>query len=377
MRFITFDGKFILAVVIIITVGISIIESSRQVLSEIREFDAVMSSRISLQRLEKPDPIIAKGLYLTAASAARKAKREEIIDLINRTELNAVVIDIKDFSGSVLYDSKIALVDSLKTDRDVLKNIHSVLADFKRNGIYVIARQTVFQDPALVQAKPEWAIKTADGALWRDYKGLSWVDPTNREVWNYNMVIAREAAQLGFDEINFDYVRFPSDGDISTARYGNLVGSKAETMAAFYAYVHTQLRNRPVYTSLDLFGLVLELHNFDLNIGQTLKSAVNTVDYIYPMTYPSHYPKGHLSFINPADRPYEVIKNGLARAQPILAGSSTKLRPWLQAFNLGAIYDAKKIRDEIQAAEEASSTAGWMIWNASNEYTDQGLLPQA
>ena len=369
-----FDAKFIIAILLILGSGASIIDSSIKVIREIREYDAVMAHRITLPRLEKPASIIAKGLYLTAASAAHSLTRRHIIDLINRTELNAVVIDIKDYTGRVLYDSKIALVDELGLDRGVLK-VKSVIDDFKKNGIYVIARQTVFQDPLLARAKPEWAVRTPTGALWKDYKQISWVDPTRKEVWEYNLAIAREAARLGFDEINFDYVRFPSDGDISTASYSSIKESKAETIASFFRFLKKEMKREPVFTSLDLFGLVLESGDFDLNIGQTLAGAADTVNYIYPMTYPSHYPRGHLNMTNPADHPYEVIKHGLASADPIIAGSSTKLRPWLQAFDLGAVYDGEKIRLEIMATEEASSTVGWMLWNASNEYSDKGLRP--
>ncbi len=369
-----FDAKFIIAILLILASGVSIIDSSIKVLREIREYDAVMAHRITLPRLEKPDAIIAKGLYLTAQSAANSLKRRQIIDLINRTELNTVVIDIKDYTGRVLYDSKIALVDELGLDRGVLK-VKSVIDDFKKNGIYVIARQTVFQDPLLARAKPEWAVRTPTGALWKDYKQISWVDPSRKEVWEYNLAIAREAARLGFDEINFDYVRFPSDGDISTASYSSLKESKAQTIASFFRFLKKEMKREPVFTSLDLFGLVLESGDFDLNVGQTLAGAVDTVNYIYPMTYPSHYPRGHLNMINPADHPYEVITYGLASAEPIIARSSTKLRPWLQAFDLGAVYDGEKIRLEIAATEEASSTVGWMLWNASNEYSDKGLRP--
>lgn len=367
---------FILVLAVIVGVGSYVLNYAQQVLAEMNEYDLAFSQRLILDSPKKPEAIIAKGLYLTASSAASPKKRAEIIDLIKRTELNAVVIDIKDYSGYVLYDSALPQVNELDTDHDTLKNVRTVIKDFKDNGAYVIARQTVFQDPVLAKTKPDWAIKTAAGSIWHDYKGLSWVDPTKEEVWKYNMDIAKEAIRYGFDEINFDYVRFPSDGNIKAAVYADLQESKEMTMRSFYQYVRKQLRNQPAYTSYDLFGLTLEAKNFDLNIGQRLDTAKDTVDYIYPMTYPSHYAPGHLSFPNPADFPYEVVRNGLVKAEPTMALSRTKLRPWIQAFDMGAVYDGTKIRAQIRAVEESPLTEGWMLWNASNRYTSAGLLPK-
>lgn len=370
------NTKFIIAVCLIFFTGLSVINYSYKVIADILLMERTMIEQRNLPSLEKPSEIFAKGLYLTAYSANSKDKRREIIELLKQTELNAVVIDIKDYSGYILYDSRIKEVHDLKADKPILFDLQRIISDFKEAGIYVIARQTVFQDPVLAHARPEWAITSSHGGLWRDYKGLAWVDPTRREVWEYNLAIAKEASSLGFDEINFDYVRFPSDGNISTATYANLAATKEATMHSFFQYLSRELRNRPVYTSVDLFGLTLESHDFDLNIGQTLAAAVNTVDYIYPMTYPSHYPSGYMGFDNPAEHPYAVVNNGLTKAESVMEGSHTKLRPWLQAFDLGAVYDGAKIRDEIQAAEENANVKGWMIWNASNRYTSLGLLTE-
>jgi hypothetical protein len=369
---------FLILAVVAITVGGSLIYYSDTVIGEITEYDSALSRHANLPHLEKHEPIIAKGLYLTAYSAASAKKRAEIIELIKKTELNTVVIDIKDYTGYVLYDSSLPLVRTLKTGKPIIKNIRSVIDEFKKAGIYVIARQTVFQDPVLAKAKPEWAITTSGGGRWKDYKGLSWVDPTLVDVWKYNMSIAKEAIRLGFDEINFDYVRFPSDGNIKTAIYANLQSDKATTMKNFYHYVGNQLKDSPAYTSFDLFGLVLESHDFDMNIGQKLSSTLDTVDYICPMSYPSHYTSGYLQFTNPADHPYEVVHNGLTKSEIIMqTAQRSKLRPWVQAFNLGATYDAAKIRAQIKAIEESPYSAGWLLWNAANRYTTAGLTLDA
>lgn len=324
----------------------------------------------------KPPQQVVKGLYLTAYSAGNPKKVDEIINLIDRTELNAVVIDIKDYTGYVLYDSQVPLVKELRTKNVLIHDLPALIQKLHEHNIYVIARQTVFQDPVLAEKKPEWAIKNKQGGIWRDRKGLSWVDPTHEEVWAYNVAIAKEAISLGFDEINFDYVRFPSDGDLSQVAYSNGTSKRYEIMGNFYSYLSDKLANEPAWISLDMFGFVMErTGEDDMGIGQRLADAVNEVDYVSPMMYPSHYPSGHLGLQNPAAEPGVVIAYGLQKGMPRFAGARAGLRPWIQAFNLGAIYDGAKIREEINTVEKYTS-AGWLLWNASNRYSDAGLKTQ-
>ena len=326
------------------------------------------------QAREKSPLIKVKGLYLTAYSAGSPKKIDEIIRLIDKTELNAVVIDIKDYSGIVLYDSQIKLVNDLKTDEKRLGDVKSLIKKLHAKNIYVIARQTVFQDPILAQKKPEWAIKNKSGNLWRDNKGLAWVDPSKKEVWAYNVAIAKEAIDFGFDEINFDYVRFPSDGNMSQAVYAAGGEKKYEVMKKFYHFLNIKLSNEPAWVSLDMFGFVMEKTGLDdMNIGQRIADAVDEVDYISPMMYPSHYPSGHLGLKNPAQYPEKVFESGMKLGMPNFVDKRAKVRPWIQAFNLGAVYDAQKIRGQIDVIEKYTD-AGWLMWNASNRYTDSGLL---
>lgn len=192
-------------------------------------------------------------------------------------------------------------------------------------------------------------------------------------MWNYNIAIAKEVIGLGFDEINFDYVRFPSDGNIKTMRFSSLLNTKRETMAEFYDALGFELKDEPAWISVDLFGLTMEATStFDLNIGQRIVDAVDHVDYISPMMYPSHYPPGHLKFANPAEHPGEVFAYGIKLGIPKFEGKRAEFRPWIQAFNLGAVYDAAKIRAQIDEIEKAPN-AGWLMWNASNRYTPAGL----
>jgi hypothetical protein len=330
-------------------------------------------SGLPVTNREKSSTTIVKGLYLTAYSAGNPKKIDEIIKLINSTELNAVVIDIKDYSGKILYASHIPLVKKIGSSENRLGDVEKLIKKLHRNHIYVIARQTVFQDPLLAERKPEWAVKSKAGGLWRDNKGLAWVDPTRQEVWNYNLAIAKEAVGLGFDELNFDYVRFPSDGNMSAVVYNTKDKKRYEVMGEFYNFLSEKLANYPVWISLDMFGFVMEkTGEDDMGIGQRLVDAVGAVDYVCPMMYPSHYPSGHLNLKNPAEYPGLVIDNGMKEGEKWFLNSRATVRPWLQAFNIGAVYDASKIREQIDAVEKYSN-AGWLLWNAANRYSAAGL----
>ncbi|MBU2541973.1 putative glycoside hydrolase [Patescibacteria group bacterium] len=331
---------------------------------------ASLAVRVMIKK-QKPTKREVKGLYLTAYSAGSSKKVDQIIDLINSTELNAVVIDIKDYSGYVLYDSNLLWVNEFKTEQNRLGDVKEMIKKFHDNNIYVIARQTVFQDPVLAERKPEWAIKSKYGGLWRDHKGLAWVDPTEQSVWNYNLAIAKEAIKLGFDEINFDYVRFPSDGNMSLVVYTHGDKAKYDVMRVFFKFMSDSLADKPAWISIDMFGFVMERHD-GMNIGQRLEDAVDYIDYICPMMYPSHYPAGHLGLSNPTDYPEIVFENGMKKGVSYFKDKRAEARPWVQAFNMGAVYDATKIRAQIDVIEKYTD-GGWLLWNAANRYSSEGL----
>lgn len=337
---------------------------------------ADVQSMVKIEEIRvKPDRQTVKAIYLTAYSAGSKNKINEIINLLNKTELNAVVIDIKDYSGKILYDSQLDLVKELKAKEDRIKNIRALIKKLHDNNIYVIARQTVFQDPWLANKKSEWAIKNKNGGVWHDNKGLAWVDPTRTEVWEYNLEIAKEAIGLGFDEINFDYMRFPSDGNMSAVKYNIGDKKKYEVMGEFYKFLSDGLADEPALISIDMFGLVME-HKAeeDMNIGQRLADAVDNFDYVCPMMYPSHYPSGHLGLTNPAANPGIVIDHGMKLGMPWFEGKRAEVRPWLQAFDMGAVYSSgTRIKAQIDKVE-AYGDAGWLLWNASNRYTTAGMV---
>lgn len=327
--------------------------------------------------LVRPPRLAVRAIYLTAHTAGLKSRREELIRLVEATELNAMVIDLKDYSGRVFFASGVPLADATGAqDLKVAPDLPQFVNDLKRRGIYAIARLAVFQDPHLAEARSDLALhrKTGDG-LWRDRKGLAWVDTSSREVWDYNLDLMAAAVRLGFDEINLDYIRFASDGnlaDIRSAGYADGV-SKTEIMRQFFAYAGERFAYLPVRTSVDLFGLTLWQDN-GLGIGQRFEDAAPHFDAIAPMVYPSHYADGFEGFSNPAEHPYEVVGRSLARGRPGLAGTRAEFRPWLQDFDLGADYGADKIRAQIQATYDEGSE-GWMLWNASNRYTEAALLP--
>lgn len=322
------------------------------------------------------NPANVKGLYLTAYSAGNSKKIEEIIDLIKRTELNSVVIDIKDYSGFILYDSHLPFVNENNLKDARIHDLKLLVNTLHQNKIYTIARISTFQDPLLAQKKSEWAIKTKTGDIWRDKKGLSWVDPARHEVWDHIIAVAREAVQLGFDEINFDYIRYPTDGNLKDINYGSASTTRAQIISLFFAYTTDALKNENVTLSADLFGLTTERTGADdMNIGQRLGDAVRYFDFVCPMVYPSHYPPGYMGFKNPAEHPYEVIKNSVGSGVRRTLATHGKIRPWLQAFNVGAVYDGEKIRAQINAAQEVGAS-GFLLWNAANRYSADGLLPK-
>lgn len=313
-----------------------------------------------------------RGIYLTANSAGSFQRRQEYVKMAQNTEINAFVIDIKDYTGRIFFDADIKLADEIGAKEIRLADISSWLAELKENGIYTIARISVFQDPFLAEKRPELALHSKKGGIWRDYKGLSWVDPTLEEVWRYNLDLAKEAVRVGFDEVNFDYIRFPSDGNIKDIEFGHLAGrEKHEVMKDFFRYLSASLQYYPVVTSADLFGMVL-WRDDGLNIGQRLEDAVPFFDYICPMIYPSHFPKGFMNFDFPAQKPYEIVYESLSRSQSKIANFRAKLRPWLQDFNLGAQYTPDMIRKQKKATYDAGVN-GWIFWNAANRYTIDGF----
>jgi hypothetical protein len=319
-----------------------------------------------------PTPHAVKGIYMTGWVAGSKKLRQPLIDIINTTEINSVVIDIKDYTGRISFVMQNDMVKSLGASEKRITDIEELIDLLHAKGVYVIGRISSFQDAYLVVKRPELAVRRkSDNGVWKDTKGISWLDPGSTEVWDYLIGIGEEAYKVGFDELNFDYIRFPSDGNMKDITYPHSNGkSKPQVIKEFGAYVREKLGGTGAVLSADLFGMTTT-NKDDLNIGQVLENALPYFDYIAPMVYPSHYPAGFNGYKNPATKPYEIIKYTMDKAVARAVAATTsplKLRPWLQDFSLGAVYTPEMVRAQIQATYDAGLTS-WLLWNASNRYT--------
>lgn len=333
-----------------------------------QEIAEAQENQIVEEKFTKPE--FVRGIYLTAYSAGSESYRKTLLESLKDSRINSVVIDIKDYSGYILYDSQVETVKEINASRNRMPELEKIIEEFHQAGIYTIARQTVFQDPVLAPAKPDTAMKTQNGNIWHDNNGLAWVDPKNKDVWEYNLAIANEAIELGFDEINFDYMRYPSDGNMYNLVYDlPEEKTKAEVLNEFFKFLSDNLSDK-AKISIDMFGLVMDHtdDDYDLNIGQRVVEAADHFDYVCPMMYPSHYPLNYLGYANSAEHPGPVIAYGLRISEEALKDKRAKVRPWIQAFHMRATYDSAKIEAQVEAVENATTTEGWLMWNARNYY---------
>jgi len=322
-------------------------------------------------------PTQVKALYMSSWVAGTETFRNSLIKIVDTTELNSMVIDVKDSTGRISYKMNDPLVESIGSSQNRISDIRSLTSLLHSKGIYIIGRISTFQDPYLTNLKPEWAIKKlSDGGVWKDKKGLSFLNPTNKNVHDYILAIAKNAYADGFDEINFDYIRYPSDGNISDINYNLTAGStRADNMEAFFKYLSTEIKktdNIPI--SADVFGLTTEAKD-DMGIGQVWEKVIPYFDYICPMVYPSHYPPGYAGYKNPALYPYEVVNRALASAvvkSKAINQNILKIRPWLQDFDMGAVYTKEMVQTQIKATYD-NGLNSWLLWDPSNKYTPSAL----
>ncbi len=326
--------------------------------------------------VDTPDPL--KAVYLTSWAAGNQKFRKMLFDLIDTTEINAVVIDIKDYTGKISFRVEDPELIAIGSAENRIPDIKKFIAELHDKNVYVIGRISSFQDSYLINIYPDSAVKDIDGNIWQDYKGVKWLDAGSENVWKYLVAIGKESYAAGFDELNFDYIRYPSDGDMKNISYpwsGDR--PRREVMKEFYSFLHEQFSETGIPISIDLFGLTTSAEG-DLGIGQSLTDALMYFDYVAPMVYPSHFGKGFIGIPKPAEKPYEVIKYSMDQA--ILKASTTmanpnKIRPWLQAFDLGAVYTPAMVRAQIQATYDAGLTS-WMLWNAGSVYKKDVLVPK-
>ncbi len=320
-------------------------------------------------------PLTPKALYLSFYGIGDRGLRESAIKLIDGTELNTLVIDVKGDKGMIPYKSSIPLAAEVGAQRiTTVREMAPLMKSLKEKGIYTVARIVVFKDNPLALSKPHWAVKTQSGEMWVDRENLAWVEPFRKEVWNYNIDIAIEAAQYGFDEIQFDYVRFP---DASAPQYSmpNTEENRVQAISGFLMEARRRLTPYNVFVSGDIFGYVCWNLN-DTKIGQRLEDLASHLDYLCPMLYPSGFQYGIPGYRNPVANPYEIIYLSLKRAQERTNLPSHRFRPWLQAFRDyafdGRYFNDKEIMGQIKAAEGFGSH-GWMLWNPRNAYSSAGL----
>ncbi len=367
-----------------------------------------------------PLPKQQKFIYMTSCVAGTPSFRDKLIALISETEINSVIIDIKDYSGTISFaPENQAWLPAWQDARCGARDMRELIATLHEQDVFVAGRITVFQDPFKAAQSPHLAVKKLDGVTnWKDGKGLSFIDVAAREYWDHIIDLSIDSYNLGFDELNFDYVRYPSDGDMQNISFPHTAGSdwpgdKQANLEAFFKYLNEQLDDESKFTaykhentgrasstpwtSADLFGMTTT--NFDdLSIGQVQERAAPYFDFIAPMVYPSHYPNDYLGLGNPNLVPYQIVhhamKSGVERMQASTTrmqgflhervGTSTpaiytkpvfgadRLRTWIQDFDYGGEYDAVAVRTQIQASYDAG-VMSFMIWAPSNIYTKAAL----
>ncbi len=325
-------------------------------------------------RISLPDEV--RALYWTAQTAGT-ARADELLEYMTETGVNAVVIDLKMDDGEIAFEPWNEMLKPFAQEHPAIKDLEALLKKLAEKNIYRIARIAVMHDNTLAAVKPEFALRTPNGSVWRDKIGSVWVDPAAPFVAEYALALAQEAYDRGFDEIQYDYIRFPSDGALAALRYpffGKTTSTKEELLNDFFAKIGDPLREKEIPVSFDLFGMTF-VSIYDMDIGQTLPGAYPHADFFSPMTYPSHYPNNFRGYANPALYPYDIVKLTLDEGAAIMqtqfgvAEEETRpaFRPWLQDFDIGAVYTSEMIEEQIRAARDAGAS-GWILWNARNVY---------
>jgi hypothetical protein len=316
-------------------------------------------------RRVRPLPVEVRGIHVTAALASLPGKLAEYARLKNQG-LNTIELDVKDEGGDVAFaPSSVPLVRAIGAARGYY-NAEAVARQLHAKGIYLIGRVVVFQDPRLAAARPQLAVHRANGSVWTTSAGLGWVDPYDRRVWAYDVGIAAAAARAGFDEIMFDYVRFPSDGNVADAVYpARTAEARGRVIADFAAYADAHLRPFATRVSTAVFGLSATR---DLRIGQVPRWIAAHVDTMSPMAYPALYGAGELGIQHPSDEPGETVFRTLGDFHRQLRGSGTHLVPWIQDWG----YDLQRVQAQIESAR-LQGAKGYLLWNAEGLYTEGAL----
>jgi hypothetical protein len=342
---------------------------------------------ISAPTVIKKEPIKVKGVYATGWAIGTKSIREALIENIKSANFNAIIIDIKDERGQLSYSSNVSTALEIKASKNMIRDISSVIQEFKDNDIYVIGRIVTFKDPTFAGNKHEIAYKKSDGSLWLDYDDKAWPNPYNTETWEYPIALAKEAAELGFDEIQFDYIRFPSsEGKIKEIAYGfnSAEVSKSKIIEGFLTKVMQELKPLNVVVSVDVFGITTRGNGDYENIGQDFLEILKIVDVVCPMVYPSHYARGEYGIPKPDLDPYHIVykslTDALKKVQSIPENEHAAIiRPYLQDFTATWLkkgnyltYGTTEVKDQIQAVVDLGLEE-FILWDPNNKYAFDAL----
>ena len=318
-------------------------------------------------------PSALRALYVNAWAFGGK-RFHELVRLADQTEVNAFVVDVKDDTGYLTYRSEVPTAVAIGANGQLrARDTRERLRIMREHGIFPIARIVVAKDPLLATRKPEWSVKHVDGGLWRDRLDFAWVDAFNDSVWVYAAELAAEAVRMGFAEVQYDYVRFPDEPEskLASALFpGRRSGeSKRQGVTRNLRLLREHTKPLGVPFTIDVFGLTTSARS-DMGIGQYWEDLVTTADVVLPMVYPSHYMRGVYNLKHPNSEPYQVIRramqDALKRSAPL--GETAEIRPYLQAFTLGAPrYTPAHVRDQIRAAEELGLRS-WVLWNPRSAY---------
>jgi len=352
----------------------------------------VPTSTKPLAHIKTPESV--KSIYMSQCVVGTKTFRNSLVELVDTTELNSIIIDIRDFTGMISFPTDNPILKDSVSDACGATDMKQFIDSLHAKNIYVIGRITVFQNPHYSKLHPEEAVQKKGGGVWKDYKGLAFVDVGSRPYWDTVVELSKVSYALGFDELNYDYVRFPSDGPMSQAVYTHSIGkSKGQALEEFFIYLSENVRPTGAVLSADLFGMAATNYD-DMGIGQVLERALPYFDYVSPMVYPSHYPSGFNGYKNVNQHSYDIVKlamdtaakraeattttvaaiahTRLATSSPQLYGkqsySRSKIRPWLQSFNYPVVYTPAMVGAQIQATYDAGLTS-YFFWDAANKYS--------
>jgi hypothetical protein len=327
-----------------------------------------------------PRPDRVKGVYLNAWTSGSTRRREALITLARRTEVNAFVIDIKDATGFISHPTQLPLAHEVGATGEVrIRDLAGLLERLREAGVYPIARIVVAKDPILTAGRPDLAIQDSAGGVWLDQDSVSWLNFYDKRVWDYHVALAKEVVRAGFPEVQWDYVRFPDAPEALRARSvfpGSDGRTRVEAVRGFLAYSREVLGAEGALVTADVFGVTTSYRR-DVGIGQVWESFIDQVDVALPMVYPSHYWTGSFGYEKPNAFPYEIVRRAMrdAVSRSAQVEGAGMVRPWLQDFTLGdPPYGAPEIRAQIQAAYDAG-VEEWILWNPGSRYTESALMP--